>query len=107
MRALILLTPVAALLLSAPPAAAAPRNHVVTIDKMKFGPVPAGIRAGDRVTWVNRDVFRHTATDVKGSFEVDLPPGTSKAVVIRRAGAISVTCRYHPGMRAMLKVAAR
>jgi plastocyanin len=107
MRPLAFLRPVAALLFSAPPATAAPRNFVVTIDKMKFGAVPATIRAGDRVTWVNRDVFRHTATDVKGSFDVDLPPGTSKAVVIRQAGAISVTCRYHPGMRATVKVAAR
>jgi plastocyanin len=99
--------PVAALLCSASPATAAPRNHVVTIDKLKFGAVPGVIRVGDRIVWVNRDVFRHTATDLKGSFDVDLPPGTSKTVVIKRAGAISVTCRYHPGMRTMLKAAAR
>ena len=95
----------AVLLLPSPPAVAAPRNHVVVIDKMKFGAIPAGLRAGDRITWVNKDLFRHTATAMDGSFNVDLMPGAKATAVVRKAGAILVMCRYHPGMRAMLKVA--
>ena len=94
----------AVLLLHQPPAMAAPQTHVVLIDKMKFGPVPAGLRAGDRITWVNKDLFRHTASAQDGSFNADLPPGARATVVVPKAGAISVTCRYHPGMRTMLKV---
>jgi len=87
-----------------PPASAAPRIHQVVIDKMKFGAVPADLRVGDRILWVNKDIFRHTATAKDRSFDVDLQPGTSGMSVVRKTGAISVICRYHPGMRAMLKV---
>lgn len=96
----------AVLLLSMPPAVAAPQTHVVTIDAMKFGPMPAGVHAGDRIAWVNKDLFRHTATAKDGSFDIDLPPGARGVGVVKKPGAIAVACRYHPGMRAMLKVAA-
>ena len=56
-----------AVLLLSPASAAAPRTHVVVIDQMKFGPVPAGIRPGDTILWVNRDTFRHTSTARNGS----------------------------------------
>ena len=95
----------AVLLLSSPPAVAAPQTHVVVIERMKFGAMPAGVRIGDRVNWVNKDLFRHTATAKGGGFDVDLPPGASKSMIVRQAGALSVNCRYHPGMRATLKVA--
>lgn len=94
----------AALLLTTPPAAAAPRTHVVVIDKMKFGAMPAGVRPGDRITWINRDLFRHTATAKDGSFNVDLVSGARATVTVLRPGAIPIICRYHPGMKATLKV---
>jgi len=96
----------AVLLLATPPAIAAPRTHVVVIDKMRFGAMPTGVRAGDRISWINKDMFRHTATANDGSFNADLMPGATVTVIVRRTGAIAVTCRYHPGMRAMLKVTA-
>ena len=104
MRATLLLACFAVLLLPSPPAAAAPRTHVVVIDKMKFGPVPQAVRAGDRIRWVNRDMFRHTATAKQGGFDVDLPPGATKVTTVGRAGTFAVICRYHPGMRATLRV---
>jgi len=94
----------AVLLMPMPPASAAPRTHIIAIDKMKFGAMPAGLHAGDRIVWLNKDMFRHTATAKDGSFDVDLKPG-AKGVSVVKAGVILVTCRYHPGMRAMLKVA--
>jgi plastocyanin len=96
----------AVLLMPMPPALAAPRTYTVVIDAMKFGPVPAELHAGDRVVWINKDMFRHTATAKDGSFDVDLQPGARATSVVRKPGAISVVCRYHPGMRAMLKVSA-
>lgn len=97
--------PVAALLFIAPPASAAPHTHVVIIDKMKFGAVPATVRRGDRITWVNRDIFRHTATARNGSFAVDLPPKKKATMVVRSAGSFAFFCKYHPGMTGVLKVA--
>ena len=96
----------AVLLMPMPPASAAPRTYTVVIDKMKFGAVPAGLRVGDRIVWVNKDMFRHTATAKDKSFDLDLQPGKSGTAIVRKAGAIEVICRYHPGMRAMLKVRA-
>lgn len=97
---------VAAMLqMPSPPASAASRTYTVVIDKMAFGTVPAGLRVGDRIFWVNRDMFRHTATAKDGSFDVDLQPGKSATVTIREAGPLSVSCRYHPAMRTMMGVA--
>lgn len=102
----LLLAPVAALLLSAPePVAAAPQTHVVIIDKMKFGQLPANLKRGDTIIWDNRDMFRHTASAKDGSFNIDLPAGAKRKTIVRKAGAIAFTCKYHPGMRGVLKVA--
>jgi plastocyanin len=95
----------AVLLLSTPPAAAAPRTHVVVIDKMKFGPAPRSVRAGDRIVWVNKDMFRHTATSRAGGFDLDLPAGARAAAVVGNTGTLAVICRYHAGMRMTLQVA--
>ena len=89
----------------ASPAAAASRVHTIIIDKLKFGPVPAGIRAGDTILWVNRDFLKHTATARDKSFNIDLPPRTSGKTVIRHAGMIPFYCIYHPGMTGSLSVA--
>jgi plastocyanin len=104
-RPLALIASTAASLLLSTPAAAAPQNHVVVIDKMKFGSVPANISRGDTILWINRDILRHTATAANKSFDVDLPPKTQKRMIVRASGAIPFTCKYHPGMRGVLKVA--
>lgn len=93
-----------ALLLAAPPAAAAPATYAVVLDKMKFGPLPAALRKGDTIVWVNRDMFRHTATATNRAFDVDLPAGAKAKTVIKASGSIAFACRYHPGMRGVLKV---
>ena len=101
----LLLALVAALLLVTPQAvAAAPQTHVVVIDKMKFGVLPAKVKAGDTILWVNKDMFRHTATASDGSFAIDLPAGASGKTVIGKAGAHPFLCKYHPGMRGVLQV---
>jgi plastocyanin len=106
-RPLALIASTAASLLLSTPVAAAPQTHVIVMDKMKFGAVPTKIRKGDTILWVNRDLFRHTATAANKSFDVDLPPKTQKRMTIRTSGAIAFICKYHPGMRGMLRVAAR
>jgi len=98
----------AAAVLALPPAtpsAAAPRAHTIVIDKMKFGPAPAGIRSGDTIIWVNRDMFKHSATARDKSFNVQLPPGTSGKTVIRHSETIAFYCIYPPGMTGSLSVA--
>ena len=103
----LLLTVAAAVLALPPasPAAAAPKVHTVILDKMKFGPLPAGVRAGDTIIWINRDFLKHTATARDKSFNVELPPKTSGKTVIRHSGTIAFYCIYHPGMTGQLNVA--
>jgi plastocyanin len=79
--------------------------HTIVIDKMKFGPVPAGVRAGDTVIWVNRDFLKLTATARDKSFSVELPPKTSGKTIIRHSGTIAFYCIYHPGMIGSLNAA--
>lgn len=99
------LAPVAALLLFASSSpAAAPRTHTVVMDAMKFGAVPADVKVGDTILWVNRDMFRHTATAKNGAFDIDLKAGASGKTVMHKAGVIPFVCKYHPGMRGVLKV---
>ena len=94
--------------LGAPPVlAAVPRTHVVVIDKMKFGAVPAGVRAGDVILWVNRDLFRHTATARNQSFDVDLAPGAKARTRVKANGAVAFYCKYHPGMTGKLTISPR
>jgi plastocyanin len=63
------------------------------------------VNVGDTIVWDNRDMFRHTATARDGSFNVDLVAGAKGKTVLRKAGAIAFTCKYHPGMHGLLQVA--
>jgi plastocyanin len=89
----------------ASPAAAAPKVHRIVMASMGFGPAPAGIKAGDTVVWVNKDIFRHTATARDKSFDVDIAPGKEGRTVVKRPGQFAYFCRFHPGMTGKLLVA--
>lgn len=103
-RRAVLFTVAASATAVALPAAAQARTHTIVMEKMKFGPSPAGLRVGDTIVWVNRDLFRHTAT-ARNQFDVDLAPGASGRTVLRAAGRIPYICRFHPGMTGVLTVA--
>lgn len=87
-----------ALLPVAPLIPAAAATHVVVIDKMKYAPVPP-LKVGDKVVFVNKDMFRHTVTASNNSYNLDLMPGARGSVTINSAGHSSFYCKYHPGMR--------
>lgn len=95
----------ASLLATAAPAVAGPaRTYSVVIDKMKFGAMPVVLHRGDKIVWVNRDLFLHSATAANHSFDVNVPPGKSAAIVLKSSGVIAFSCKYHPGMRGQLRV---
>ncbi|HWQ86394.1 cupredoxin domain-containing protein [Brevundimonas sp.] len=105
-RRAVLLTVAASAAAAALPAAARARTHTIVMEKMRFGPSPAGVRVGDTIVWINRDLFRHTATARDRSFDIDLAPGASGRTVMRRAGSLPYICRFHPGMTGRLTVSA-
>jgi len=84
-------------------AATAPRVHVVVIDKMAFGPMPADVRAGDIIEWANHGILEHSATARDGSFDVDLKPGASVRTTAK-PGTVAFFCKFHPTMQATLVV---
>ena len=84
-----------------------PHDHVVPIVAMRFGPSPTGVRAGDTIVWVNRDVVPHTATARDRSFDIVVPPGRSARMMVRRGGVVEFYCRFHPTMLGQLTVAPR
>lgn len=87
-----------------PGSKAVAKTHVIVINAMRFGPPPADLRVGDTIQWVNRDLFEHTATARDKSFNLDLPSGATRRMVLRRAGSFAFYCKYHPGMRGTLVV---
>lgn len=88
------------------PAWAAPKVHVIRMEKMVFGRAPTGVRPGDILEWVNADIFQHTATARNGAFDVDLKPGAKGRTVLKSPGVVDFYCRYHPGMTGRVVVAA-
>lgn len=84
----------------APPRPAA--TYTVIVDKMAFGALPHGLHVGDTIVWVNRDLFRHSATAADRSFDVDLPAGKSVRLTLQRAGSVAFSCKFHPGMKGVL-----
>jgi plastocyanin len=87
------------------PAGAVAAEHVVVIEKMKFGAVPTDLHVGDTIVWQNNDIFRHTATAEDKSFDVDLPPKSQATTIVETAGTFAFICRFHPGMKGTLEVA--
>ena len=80
-------------------------THVVTIEGMQFKPAALTVRRGDRITWVNKDLFPHSATGPKGSFDSSaIPAGGSWTLSAGESGTFAYTCTFHPTMKATLTV---
>jgi plastocyanin len=92
-----------ALAASAVPAQAA--TIQIVMQDLGFAPAEVSARVGDTIEWVNKDVFAHTATARNGDFDVTLPPKKTVTSVLNKAGTVEYYCRYHPNMKAVLKIA--
>jgi plastocyanin len=75
---------------------------VVTMNNLAYAPQTITAHVGDRVAWLNRDIFLHSATTP--DFDVVLKPGASGGVKLLKPGVISYICRYHPGMTGRIVV---
>ena len=84
---------------------AAPGTHVVTIENMRFSPDALTVQRGDRVVWINKDLFPHTATaDTKAFDSRSIEPSASWSYVARKRGEYAYGCALHPTMKARLTV---
>jgi len=77
----------------------------ISMENLEIAPAQVNAKVGDTITWVNKDVFAHTATARNGDFDVTLPPKKTVSFTLKKAGTIDYYCRFHPNMKAVLTVA--
>jgi len=79
-------------------------THTVVMDGVKYEPATLTVKRGDRITWVNKDPFPHTAT-ADGAFDSgSIAAGQSWSHVMRKRGEFAYVCTLHPGMKGTLVV---
>lgn len=76
----------------------------ITMENLVIAPAEVTAKVGDTVEWINKDVFAHTATAKNGDFDVNLPAKKAATLVLRKAGIVDYYCRYHPNMKATLRI---
>jgi plastocyanin len=76
----------------------------ITMENLVISPAEASAKVGDTIEWINKDVFAHTATARNGDFDVTLPPNKTATFVLKKAGTVDYYCRFHPNMKAVLKI---
>jgi plastocyanin len=76
----------------------------IAMENLEIKPAEASAKVGDTIEWINRDVVAHTATANNGDFDVNLPAKKSATFVVKKAGTVSYYCRFHPNMKATLKI---
>lgn len=86
-------------------AAPAAQSHTITMANMGYGQIPAGLRVGDTIIWVNRDTVLHSATARDHSFDLRIAPGKSAKLTLQKSGNIGFYCIFHAAMRGTLTVA--
>ena len=95
----------AAFALHADPHEETARTHTVTVENMQFSPASLTVSPGDRIVWVNQDLFPHTATaDSKAFDSRDIAAGASWTYVAVRSGEYAYSCTFHPTMKGRLVV---
>lgn len=97
-RACAFLAIVASLLAGVSNAAA--KTYLIVIEQMRFDPPVLTVHRGDRVTWVNKDLFPHTASALSKAFEShEIAPNASWTYVARVPGSYPYLCTLHTTMR--------
>jgi plastocyanin len=76
----------------------------ITMENLVIAPAETSAKVGDSIEWVNKDIFAHTATARDGDFDVTMPPKTTMTLVLKKAGTVDYYCRFHPNMKAVLKI---
>src|SRR5215475_2685703 len=76
----------------------------ISMENLAITPGEVSAKVGDTIEWTNKDVFAHTATARNGDFDVNLPPKKTVTSVLNKAGTVEYYCRFHPNMKAVLKI---
>jgi plastocyanin len=83
----------------------AAQARMVVIENVQFNPQSLTVKSGERITWVNKDLFPHTATaDAKAFDSKEIAPDASWTWLARKPGTYSYVCAFHPTMKGTLTV---
>ena len=90
-------------------AAAEPKSgaatHTVTIEKLQFSPQQLTVHHGDRIVWVNKDLFPHTVTANDKTFDSgSIAANGSWSLPAIRTGDYPYGCSFHPTMKGKISV---
>jgi plastocyanin len=84
---------------------AAGTTYQIVIEQMRFDPPVLSVRRGDRVVWVNKDLFPHTVTGMSKAFDShEISPNASWSYVAGQTGRYRYLCTLHTTMRGTLIV---
>ena len=79
--------------------------HTVIIENMQYNPAELRVHRGERVVWVNKDLFPHTVTAAAHAFDSgSIAAGASWTYVAGNTGEYAYGCTFHPTMKGILKV---
>ena len=79
-------------------------SHAVRIEGMRFEPQELTVRRGDRIVWVNKDLFPHTVT-ADGIFDSgSIAPNASWSYIAATSGEYAYSCTFHPTMKGKFTV---
>jgi plastocyanin len=98
-------TAIAALVIGAMAAPVHAATIQIVMENLVISPTEATAKVGDTLELVNKDVFAHTATAKNGDFDVTMPPKQTVTYVLKKAGDVDYYCRFHPNMKATIKIA--
>ena len=76
----------------------------IVMENLVTSPAEVSAQVGDTIEWINKDILAHTATARNGDFDVTLPPKQTVTSVLKKAGTVEYYCRFHPNMKAVLKI---
>jgi len=77
----------------------------VVIKSFAFGPQGITVKAGTKVTWVNKDTEPHTVVSSDNKFASEaLDTGDSFSVTFDTAGTYGYFCTLHPHMTGVVTV---
>jgi plastocyanin len=81
-------------------------TRTVLIQNFSFKPAHITVKRGTRVTWINKDMTKHTATASNGAFDSGvLRPGQSYSHTFKTAGRTNnYHCEIHHSMRGNVTV---
>jgi plastocyanin len=79
--------------------------HTVVMENVQFNPATLTVHRGERIVWVNRDLFPHTVTSATKAFDSgSIAPNASWSFTPRKTGSYPYGCSFHPVMKGTITV---